>query len=108
MNKTVGRRRIDRLYDLADLVDVDLVWKLRPENDARGWEVAPDSAGGFNALELWHLDVENAHVWFLAERDFHGLLAVPRFEDRNVRRKLFLENLAEVVALGHVIFSNQN
>jgi hypothetical protein len=34
VNETVGRRRIDSFNDLANLVDVDLVWELCPEDNA--------------------------------------------------------------------------
>src|SRR6476660_2532335 len=108
MNEAVCRRWIDRLHDLANLVDVNLVWELCPEDDARGREVAPDGPRGFHAGKLWHLDVEYADLRLFAERDFHGLFTVTGLEDGNVRWKLLFENLAEVMALGHVIFSNQD
>ena len=108
MNEAVGRRWVDRLYDLSNLVDIDLVRKLRPEDDARSREVAPDGARGLNARELRHLDIENANVRSLIQGEFDGLFAVAGFENGNVRRKLLFENLAEVMALGHVIFSNQD
>jgi hypothetical protein len=44
----------------------------------------------------------------VGKRDFHGLFAVADLEDGKVRRKLLFENLAEVMALGHVIFGNQD
>src|SRR6185369_7413422 len=108
VNEAVSGWRIDRLYYLSYLVDVDLVGKLRPEDDARGREVAPDSARGFDARELRHLDIENTNVGFLVKRDLHRLFAVAGLEYRNVCGKLFFENLAEVMALGHVIFGNQD
>src|SRR5205085_2757795 len=94
VNETVSRWRIDRLDDFANLVDVDLVWKLRPENDARGRKVAPDGARGFHAREFWHLDVEDADVGFLAKRKLDSLFAVFGFEHGDVRGKLFFEYLA--------------
>jgi hypothetical protein len=42
------------------------------------------------------------------ERELHGLFAVAGFEHGNVRRKLLFENLAQVMALGHVVFGNQD
>ena len=108
MYEAIGRRWIDRLHDLANLVDVNLVWKLCPEDDARGREVAPDSPRGFHAGELGHLDVEYTDVGLLSERDFHGLFAVASLENRDVRRKFLFENLTQVMTLGHVIFSNQD
>src|SRR4030095_9488099 len=58
VNETVSGWRIDGLDDLADLVDVDLVWKLRPENDSRRGKVAPDCSRRFHPREFRHLNVE--------------------------------------------------
>ena len=52
VNEAVAGGGSTDFYDLADLVDVDLVRKLRPEDDARGREVAPDRARRFHAREL--------------------------------------------------------
>src|SRR5687767_1549659 len=104
MNEAVSRRWIDRFDDFANLVDVDLVRKLRPEDDARSGKVAPDRARRFDAGKLWHLDVEDADIRLFAERELHSLLAVRCLKYGYVRRKLFLQNLAQVVALGHVVF----
>ena len=81
MNETVGGRRIDCLNNFPNFVDVDLVWKLSPENYSGGGKVAPDRACRFHAREFWHLDVEDADVWFFPEREFHCLFAVVSFED---------------------------
>src|SRR6266568_7949151 len=46
VNKAVSRRRVDRLNDLANLVDVNLVRELRPKNNSRIGIFAPDRARG--------------------------------------------------------------
>jgi hypothetical protein len=82
------------------------VGKLRPENDARRRQFSPNSARGFYAGKLWHLNVENGDRRLVLERKLHRLFAIGGFNDRRVRGKLFPQNLAQVVALGHVVFGN--
>src|SRR5256885_15071287 len=64
VNEAIRGRRIDGLYDLANLVDVNLVRKLSPENDACFRKVAPDRARRFDTGKLRHLNVEDAHLRF--------------------------------------------
>src|SRR5437762_12294616 len=107
MNKTVSRRRIDRLYDLANFIDVNLMWELRPENDSRLRIFAPDRARGFHARKLWHLNVEDANLGFIFQRHCDRLFSICRFQNRLMRRKVALKYLAQVSALGHVIFGEK-
>src|SRR6185295_17388628 len=104
MNETVRRRRLDRLDDLSNLVDVDLVRELSPEDDARRRKAAPDRARGFYAREPRHLNIEHAQFRSMLERELDCLFAVSRFDDRQVRRELPLEEFAQVATLGHVVF----
>ena len=106
MNETISRRRIDGLDDLANLIDVNFMRELGPENDARRGKVAPDRASRFHARKLRHLNIQNAHLWFVLQRELHGLLTVTGFEHRRVIGKLALQNLAQVMPLGYVVFSD--
>src|SRR5258705_2609729 len=106
MNEAVSWWRIDCLYDLSYFVDVDFVGKLRPENDPRRGELAPDSTRSFYSGEFRHLDVENTNIRSLSQCQLHRLFAIARFEFGKVRPKPFLQDLSQVVALGHVVFSD--
>ena len=108
MNESVSRRRIDRLHDLANFVNVDLVRKLRPENNSRLWIFAPDRARRFYSGKLRHLNVENADLGFILERHRHCLFSVGRFQHRLMRWKIALKYLAQVSALGHIVFGDQD
>src|SRR5437764_1053340 len=104
MNEAVGRRWIDRLHDLANLVDVNLVRELRPENDSCFRIVAPDRARRFDAGKLRHLNVEDANFGFVLERKGHGFFPIRSFEHWRVRREVALKYLAQISALGDVVF----
>src|SRR2546421_10371317 len=108
MYEAVGWRRIHRFNYLPYLIDVDLVWKLRPENNARRREFSPDCARGLHAGEFRHLDVEDRNLRFMFQRKLYSFLTVRGFEYRRVRGKLLFQNLTQVVALGHVVFSDQD
>jgi hypothetical protein len=82
--------------------------ELRPENDPRLRIFAPDGPRRFDAGELGHLNVEDADFGFVLERERNGFFTVARFQHRRVRREIALEYLAQVSALGHIIFGNEN
>ncbi len=82
--------------------------KLRPENDARRRELAPDCARRLHAGEFRHLNVEYGNLRLVLKRKLHSFFAVSGFDDGRVRRKLFFQYLAQVVTLGHIVFGDQN
>ena len=90
--------------DLADLVDVNLVGKLRPEDYACPGELAPDGPRRFHAREFRHLNVENADFRLVLKSEFHRLFAISGFYYWLMRRELFLKNLAQIVPLRYVVF----
>src|SRR5256885_249908 len=56
--------------------------------------------------ELRHLNVEDANLRPVFQRQRHCLFTVTSFEYRLMRRKVTLEYLAQVSALGHIVFGN--
>jgi len=82
--------------------------KLRPENNAGRGKVSPDGARGFDARELRHLYVEDADRGLVLQGQLYSLFAsaasitgacAPNSRSRISR---------QVVALRHVVFSNQD
>src|ERR1044072_4278741 len=71
--------RLDRAEYLANLVDVNLVGELSPEDDSRGWELAPHGARGLHAGEPRHLYVQDAQLGPRLQCERDGLLAVGGF-----------------------------
>jgi hypothetical protein len=84
VDEAVGRLRLDGADDFANLVDVNLVRELRPEDDARRRELAPDGAGRLDAGEPRHLDVEHAQLRPLAESQTERGLAIVGLDDGSV------------------------
>src|SRR6185369_10408423 len=99
IDEAVGRRRVDRLDDAANLVDINFVRELRPEDDAGLRETAPDSARRFNARQLRHLYVHHAKLRAVLQGKLDGLLAVAGFDDRRVGDEFALQQFAQVTSL---------
>ena len=48
------------------------------------------------------------HAWAVLARHRHRLFTISSFNHRLMRRKVALEYLAQVSALGHIVFGNQD
>src|SRR5690349_12533957 len=108
MNKTVGRLRLDSADHLSDLIYVDLVRKLCPEDDAGFRIFPPDASGDFNTGKLWHLNVKDGKRRARFKCKTHGGFPIARLDKWHMGRKTLREQISQVSALGFVIFSNKN
>src|SRR5262249_7238350 len=108
INEAVSGRRLDAAHDLADLVDIDFVRELSPEDYSGLRETLPDRARRFDARQAGHLNVEDAELRAFGQSRLDYALSVGGFEDRSVFGELAFEQFAQVSALRHIIFGNQN
>jgi hypothetical protein len=106
MDEPVCRLRLNGFQNLPDLVDVDLVRELSPEDDSRFREAAPDGAGRLYARQSGHLNVKYAEVGAMLQREIDSNLSILGFDDGGVPGEFSFEQLAQVMALGDIIFSN--
>src|SRR5215469_6783265 len=106
MDKSISRLGLDRFQYLSDLVYVDFMRELSPKNDPGFWKATPYCPRRLHSRQPRHLNIQYAQVRSMFQRQIHGGLAVFGFYYRRMLCKLSLQQFAQVMALGDVVFGN--
>src|SRR5215470_13762571 len=106
MDKSISRLGLDRFQYLSDLVYVDFMRELRPKNDPGFWKATPYCPRRLHSRQTRHLNIQYAQVRAMLECQIHCGLAILGFNDRGMLCKLSLQQFAQVMPLGDVVFGN--